>query len=64
MTFAKTKEELVERGYRFDGSGTCKGPRCGARIDWYKTPKGRNIPMNADTATPHWETCPDRRTFK
>lgn len=64
MVFPRTVEEMKEAGYQHTGSAPCNGGSCQAMMDWYKTPKGKNIPMDEGTATPHWETCPDRQKFK
>ena len=60
-----SREELEADGYRFAGSGRCKGSTCGAEIDWYVTPrKGAKLPLNPDTLQPHWETCPNAPDFR
>lgn len=61
MAFPKTADELDAQGYRFSGMGTCRA--CGAQIAWYKTPKGKSIPLNQDLE-PHWATCPKAQEFR
>ncbi len=54
----------------------CKG--CGAQINWLKTQKGKNTPIDVQETTiyvtgtqtmikghqPHWATCPNAKDFK
>jgi hypothetical protein len=62
MGFPVTIEELKDQGYKFDGDGTCKG--CGAQIEWWTTPRGKKMPCDFGTATPHWSTCKNAADFK
>ena len=43
------------------GKGTCNG--CGETIYWFKTRKGKNMPVNPDLSV-HWETCPAASSFR
>ena len=66
--FPMTRRELVRDGYaQTTQSAVCKG--CSADIEWWKTPKGKSIPMNpmADErsrAVAHWTTCPNAKQFR
>jgi len=40
----ETLPELAEAGYRLDGSGHCQA--CGARLEWFWTPRNRKMPMS------------------
>ena len=62
MSFPKTIEEMKSAGYKHSGLATCKA--CEADIEWWKTPAGKNIPMDFGTATPHWSTCPNADDFR
>ena len=67
MPFPKTLDELRAANYVFDNYGTCKG--CGEDIEWYKTPNGKNIPMNpmergSSEAVAHWATCSEQDLFR
>lgn len=62
MAFPKTSKEMDEQGYEFTGSGKCRD--CGAELDWYRTPAGKSIPMNAGLLEPHWATCPHADRFR
>lgn len=62
MSFPTTETGLKEAGYVFDNSGKCKG--CDAEIAWYRTPKGKNIPLDEGTLVPHWSTCPNAADFR
>lgn len=59
-----SREELEADGYRFAGSGKCKGSTCGAMIDWYVTPHDKKLPLDPDTLQPHWQACPNADEFR
>ena len=63
MPYPASRSELEAAGYRFDTVGRCKGNRCKAEFEWWWTPKGKRIPLNAD-GTPHHLTCVDAAQFK
>jgi len=60
MPFPTNEKELAEQGYEFEGTGRCS--ECHAEIAWYRTPKGKRIPLDEGTLVAHWGTCtnPDR----
>ncbi len=60
----KTSDDLTTAGYRYEGTGTCKGEKCGQLIQWWRTPKGKAIPLDPDTKEPHFSTCPDAEQFR
>lgn len=62
MAFPKTIDELVAAGYKHEGTADCRG--CGAAIEWWRTPKGKKIPMDHGTAMPHFSTCPRAEDFR
>lgn len=67
MPFPQTLDELKSAGYKFSDYGVCRG--CGEDVEWWTTPRGKNIPMNPmDTGTskaiPHWSTCSDAPLFR
>lgn len=53
--FPATVSALVSAGYTFSNKSPCKD--CGTQIDWWRTPKGGQIPMNEGSAVVHMETC-------
>ena len=59
--FPETPEDLEEAGYEPGNVSTCRG--CGQKIQWWKTPKGKNIPLDVD-CKPHWATCPEAESFR
>jgi hypothetical protein len=64
VPFPKTQDALRTAGYLPDGLSTC---RCGAKIHWYKTPKGKRMPMEIaedGSAEPHWSSCPNAQDFR
>lgn len=66
MAFPKTSDDLKAMGYVFIDDAECKG--CGEAIEWYRTPKGKSIPINpmgcgSDKAIPHWTTCTEADFF-
>ena len=66
--FPMTRRELVRDGYvQKTRSAVCKG--CSADIEWWKTPKGKPIPMNPmpderSRAEAHCATCPNAKEFR
>jgi len=64
MSFPKTEDELAKAGYEYENTSKCRGPNCGAQIAWYKTPKGKRIPLDEGTLEVHWNTCPDAKSFR
>ena len=64
MAFPKTEDELAKAGYKHENTSKCTGPNCGKDIAWYRTPRGKRIPLDEGTLEPHWTTCPDAETFK
>lgn len=67
MAFPTTLEELIAAGYGFKNHGTCRG--CGADLEWWRSPRGRSMPMNpmhagGDQAVAHWATCPQAESFR
>ena len=62
MALPKTAQELEATGYASDGSGECRA--CHAAILWYRTPKGKRMPLDRATLEPHWSTCPDAGLFR
>ena len=67
MPFPANAEEMQLAGYRFLDHGECDG--CYQAIEWWRTPKGRQIPMDPmstpeSPATSHWATCPNAEQFR
>jgi len=67
MSMPETKQEMLRAGYTFKSNSVCKG--CNAKIEWWKTTNGRNLPFNAIASdhavmTPHFATCPKSEDFK
>lgn len=60
----QTPEELKAAGYAYQDSSRCRGARCRAEIEWWKTPRGKLIPLDPDTLQPHHSTCPDAKEFR
>ncbi len=61
MAFPTTETELKNQGYVYDNTAKCRG--CGSEINWYRTPKGKMIPLDPEL-TPHWSTCPKADQFR
>jgi hypothetical protein len=64
MPFPRTEQELAEAGYKYEGTRRCSGPHCHAEIAWYRTPKGKRIPLDEGTLAPHFQTCLDVKEFR
>jgi hypothetical protein len=62
MAFPTSLDEMRQQGYKFEGDGECKG--CGDPIEWWTTPRGKKMPCNHGTATPHWTTCTEADSFR
>lgn len=63
MPFPKTETELRAAGYEPPMMSTkCTG--CGAEIEFWRTPKGKQIPLDSGTLEPHWSTCPKAEHFR
>ncbi len=60
----KTLDDLTAAGYRFEGTSRCRSRRCDREIEWWRTPKGKAIPLDPDTKEPHFSTCPDAEEFR
>lgn len=62
MPFPKTDTELNQAGYSFEQKTTCRA--CKKEIEFWLTPKGKHIPLDAGTLEPHWSTCPNANEFR
>jgi hypothetical protein len=67
MPFPKTLNEMTASAYTFKDHAECRG--CGDPIEWWETPKGKNIAMNPMTsgdseAVAHWATCTEQDSFR
>ncbi len=60
--FPTSFEELEAAGYTRIGDGLCRA--CPAKMVWYRTPRGANIPIDIDGKQAHFATCPARQQFK
>ena len=60
------KKDLIskENGYSFIRRNKCSSANCSADIEWFETPKGKLMPVDAGTKTPHWGTCKDVDKFR
>jgi hypothetical protein len=65
MPFPKTETELRAAGYEPPPDGKeskCRG--CGAALEFWRTPKGKIIPLEAGSLEPHWTNCPNADEFR
>jgi hypothetical protein len=73
MKFPATSDELKAAGYEYDNDANCRG--CGAKIEWWITPKGKKMPMSVtstatiqhatgDVRQPHFSDCPNVADFR
>jgi len=62
MPFPTTPEGLIAAGYKKMNTSHCQS--CNAEMQWYETPRGKKIPMNAGTAIAHFSTCPNAKEFR
>lgn len=67
MAFPKTLDELRSQGYVFIEHAPCRGEHCTVTIEWWKTPKGKRMPMDVDAVgnvKAHWTSCVDAEDFR
>jgi hypothetical protein len=63
MSFPATEEAALAAGYVLGYTTTCLA--CGKPIRFFKTPKGKHIPMNAGPKfESHFATCPAASSFR
>ena len=60
--FPKTELELEKAGYEFTNTGKCRA--CGCELAWYRTPRGKAMPLEEGTLEPHWAKCPKADEFR
>jgi hypothetical protein len=65
MAIPKTREELIEQGWRKIGSKTCDAKECGVALEMWRNPKTDRVStMEVDPFTPHFALCPARNQFR
>ena len=67
MPIPGTIADLIKAGYLHDNDNVCRG--CGAPIEWWTTPEGKNTPLEVNAKVPggmqsHFATCPQKKMFK
>jgi hypothetical protein len=55
--FPRGHKALVQEGYEFLFTGICREPECGATILWYRTPRRKRMPIDAERKIPHFVCC-------
>ncbi len=63
----QTRGLLLQRGYHFTGTNSCRG--CGQMVEWYHTPSGKNAPFDRmphddSPAVSHFATCTRANYFR
>jgi hypothetical protein len=56
MERLENENGLWVRGYKYQKRGECHA--CGAKIEWWVSPRDYMVPVDDDTCCPHWATCP------
>jgi hypothetical protein len=56
VRYPKDADEMKQWGYVFQRSTLCRG--CEAAIEWWHTPKGKMLAVNAGTSIGHHTTSP------
>lgn len=65
MSFPTTEDGLIKAGYSPPANNKpARCSSCKAEIEWWRTPKGKNIPLDSGTLVPHWSTCPNAADFR
>jgi hypothetical protein len=65
--YPRTRQGLEKAGFHKTGNGVCRG--CDAPIEWWKTPRGKSIPITViirgrfEELVMHAESCPNRGEF-
>ena len=70
----KDRHWLETHGYEFQRRGICRGENCRREVEWWRTPSGRNIPLEQvrikpglvapNTLEPHWSRCANEKEFR
>jgi len=63
MPFPKTETDLRAAGYD-PPLHSVKCQRCKAEIEFWRTPSGKQIPLDSGTLEPHFATCPFADEFR
>jgi hypothetical protein len=57
----KSRAEMTEAGWRFSSEPQITQCRnCHAPVEWSRSPRDRNVPLNAGTCVVHFESCGSR----
>ena len=52
----RNRDDMREHGWKIDGSSKeCN--RCGSEINWATSPKGKKVPLDANSTVLHFKTC-------
>lgn len=51
----QNKAEMIAQGYKFVNANECK--QCGAEVEWWESPKGKNLPILAGSGELHLGGC-------
>lgn len=62
MIFGLPKRHEIKFQHHGEPVTHCKS--CNAKIFWIKTESGRNMPVNVDTLTSHFSTCPQAEKWR
>lgn len=74
MAIPDNSNDLRAMGYTYDNDSSCRG--CGAKIEWWITPRGKKMPMSIkivgtlaegnrrEALEPHWSSCPSAEDFR
>jgi len=71
MPLPDTRQDLEDVGYKYSGSGVCRG--CGMLMQWFDTPRGKKMPFSVvaghedsdpEIIEPHWGVCTKQAQFR
>lgn len=62
MPFPTTRDGLREAGYNLEFTRACQA--CGKSLDFYRTPKGKLMPIETTSTLPHFANCPKAKHFR
>ena len=68
MSLPTTRSGLTDLGWRFSSRSSCRA--CEKKIEWWKTPDGRNAPMSivlvegCEEIVSHFSDCEKHQQFR
>ncbi|MCI0659025.1 MAG: hypothetical protein L0170_18380 [Acidobacteria bacterium] len=67
MAIPNNDAQLREEGYSYNFTSLCRAESCKAKLEFWHTPKGKNLPFDRKsdgTLEPHFASCPEAQKFR